>query len=768
MHLVHFTLQPASAVSGAVVGAFRGQPRQQEIVVARGTRLELLAVDDGLLKSIVVQDADGLVRSIAQFRLVGSSKDYIVCTSDSGKISILEFDMAKQAFVPVHNETFGKTGMRRVVPGEYLATDPKGRALMVAAVEHQKFVYVLNRDALARLTISSPLESHRSRTIVYSCVGVDVGFDNPVFACLEVSYAEADEDPSGQSAAAAEKMLVYYELDLGLNHIVRKWSVAVHRRANILIPIPGGDDGPGGVLVCSEGRIEYHRPSSTNVHVVPIPRKSSLAHVSRPAIIIRYVVHRMKHAFFILLQSEDGDLFRVSLHFQSDQVDELKISFFDAVPISSAICILKSGYLFVAAESGDHTLYRVERLGDDEHSIEFSSHHFIDQDFSKPIFFDGHTELHNLLLTDAITNLSPVTRAGLLDSLSTSMPSLAVLSGKRDQSSLSILSTGIPVTELAVSNLPGQPLAIWTVHDEQNALDKYIVIAFQNATLVLSVGESVEEVTDSGIAVKTTTLAIQTLAGDASSDGATALAQIYPAGIRHIKPDKRVSEWRAPPQRPIVHCSTNTRQIIVALSGGELVYFELDAFGQLNEYQDRMAITANITSMSVASVSPKSMRSNQIAIACDDKTIRIVSLEPDTCLQLLSVLGLDAIPESVFISSFDSSTGNYFEKTHNMYVHVGLVNGVLLRSTLDPASGQLTDTRPRFLGTNPVRLTSVKINNKPALLALSSKTWLISFQNEHYKVSPVLYDPLDCASAFSSSHCPEGVVGVSKRSLRYV
>lgn len=49
------------------------------------------------------------------------------------------------------------------MPGEFMAVDPKGRACMVAAVEKSKFVYVLNRDNEARLTISSPLEAHKVR-----------------------------------------------------------------------------------------------------------------------------------------------------------------------------------------------------------------------------------------------------------------------------------------------------------------------------------------------------------------------------------------------------------------------------------------------------------------------------------------------------------------------------------------------------------------------------------------------------------------------------
>lgn len=53
--------------------------------------------------------------------------------SDSGRIVILEYQPAKNEFVKVHEETFGKSGVRRIVPGQMLAGDPKGRALMIGA-----------------------------------------------------------------------------------------------------------------------------------------------------------------------------------------------------------------------------------------------------------------------------------------------------------------------------------------------------------------------------------------------------------------------------------------------------------------------------------------------------------------------------------------------------------------------------------------------------------------------------------------------------------
>ncbi len=96
------------------------------------------------------------------------------------------------------------------------------------AVEKQKLVYILNRDAQAHLTISSPLEAHKSNTLVYNIVGVDVGFENPVFACLEMDYEEADTDPTGEGALKTQQTLTFYELDLGLNHVVRKYRYVLY------------------------------------------------------------------------------------------------------------------------------------------------------------------------------------------------------------------------------------------------------------------------------------------------------------------------------------------------------------------------------------------------------------------------------------------------------------------------------------------------------------------------------------------------------------
>ena len=57
--------------------------------------------------------------------------DYLAIGSDSGRIVVLEYNPEKNVFEKVHQETFGKSGCRRIVAGQYIAADPKGRAIMI-------------------------------------------------------------------------------------------------------------------------------------------------------------------------------------------------------------------------------------------------------------------------------------------------------------------------------------------------------------------------------------------------------------------------------------------------------------------------------------------------------------------------------------------------------------------------------------------------------------------------------------------------------------
>ncbi|KAK1691300.1 pre-mRNA-splicing factor rse-1 [Colletotrichum godetiae] len=769
MFLYSLTLQSPTNVTQAVLGQFSGT-KEQNIVTASGSRLTLLRPDpsQGKVITLLSHDIFGIIRSMAAFRLAGSNKDYLILATDSGRITIIEYIPAQNRFQRLHLETFGKSGVRRVIPGEYLACDPKGRACMIASVEKNKLVYVLNRNSQAELTISSPLEAHKPGVLVLCMVALDVGYANPVFAALEIEYTEADQDPTGEAAREAETQLVYYELDLGLNHVVRKWSEPVDPTASLLFQVPGGQDGPSGVLVCGEENITY-RHSNQEAFRVPIPRRRGATEdPSRKRHVVSGVMHKLKGsagAFFFLLQTEDGDLFKATLDMVEDadgnptgEVKRLKIKYFDTAPVSSSLCILKSGFLYAASQFGNHQFYQFEKLGDDDEELEFSSDDFpTDPRAGYEAVYFHPRPLENLALVESIDSMNPLLDCKVANLTGEDAPQIYTACGNGARSTFRMLKHGLEVNEIVASELPGIPSAVWTLKlSRGDQYDAYIVLSFTNGTLVLSIGETVEEVSDSGFLTSVPTLAAQLLGEDG-------LIQVHPKGIRHIR-HGQVNEWAAPQHRSIVAATTNEHQVAVALSSGEIVYFEMDGDGSLAEYDEKKEMFGTVTCLSLGEIPEGRLRSSFLAVGCDDSTVRVLSLDPESTLESKSVQALTAPPSSLAIIAMDDSSSG----GSTLYLHIGLHSGVYLRTVLDEITGELTDTRQKFLGPKPVRLFQATVQGRTCVIGLSSRPWLGYSDpiTRGFLVTPLNYVDLEWVWNFSSEQCEEGVVGIQGQSLR--
>lgn len=55
----------------------------------------------------------------------------------------------------------------------------------------------------------------------------------------------------------------------------------------------------------------------------------------------------------MLLQSEEGDLFKVTVDREEEDVLALKIKYFDSIPVATSLCIHKQGFLFAASNFGN-------------------------------------------------------------------------------------------------------------------------------------------------------------------------------------------------------------------------------------------------------------------------------------------------------------------------------------------------------------------------------------------------------------------------------
>ncbi|EFW19106.1 pre-mRNA-splicing factor rse1 [Coccidioides posadasii str. Silveira] len=534
----------------------------------------------------------------------------------------------------------------------------------------------------------------------------------------------------------------------------------------MLFQVPGGADGPSGVLVCSEGNITY-RHSNQDAFRVPIPRRSGpTENPERKRYITAGVVHKMRRAFFCLLQTEDGDLFKVTMDMVEDEngqltgeVQRLKLKYFDTVPVASSLCILKNGFLFVASETGNHHFYQFEKLGDDDEETEFSSDDF-SADPSEPLapVYFRPRPAENLNLVESINSLNPLMSCKITNLTEDDAPQFYTLSGTGARSTFRTLKHGLEVSEIVESELPSVPSAVWTTKLTRNdQYDAYIILSFSNGTLVLSIGETVEEVTDTGFLSSAPTLAVQQLGEDS-------LIQVHPKGIRHIHADRRVNEWPAPQHRSIVAAATNERQVAVALSSGEIVYFEMDTDGSLAEYDEKREMSGTVTCLSLGEIPPGRVRSSFLAVGCDDSTVRILSLDPDSTLENKSVQALTSAPSALSIMSMvDSTSGG-----STLYLHIGLYSGIYLRTVLDEVTGELSDTRTRFLGLKSVKLFSVSVKEQRAVLALSSRPWLgySDLQTKNFMLTPLDYVPLEWSWNFSSEQCVEGMVGIQGQNLR--
>jgi splicing factor 3B subunit 3 len=86
---------------------------------------------------------------------------------------------------------------------------------------------------------------------------------------------------------------------------------------------------------------------------------------------------------------------------------------------------------------------------------------------------------------------------------------------------------------------------------------------------------------------------------------------------------------------------------------------------------------------------------------------------------------------------------------------------------MDSVTGLLSpDFRTRFMGTRPVKLFKIVMHGMPAVLALSSRSWLVYNYQGRLHVTPLSYETLEYGSGFSSDQCPEGLVCVAANTLR--
>lgn len=695
------------------------------------------------------------------------------------------------------------------MPSLYLAVEPRGRACMISAVERQKFCYVLNRDGENRVTISSPLSCHRSNVVTYSTVAIDVGFENPMFAALERAYS-----------SNAQKMLVYYELDLGLNTLVRKMQSSVRDSSYVMLMVPGGDDGPGGVLLCSENYVTYRNllEEDDNGNLTklkhPCQLETRLPHrefmPSGTMIVSGTMYHDRKgNAFFFLLCTEHGDLVKADLQWTVEGgVTSLKLAYFDSVPMPSiGMCIFRSGYLFLALEGSDSFLLQFRTVDVPEDSpgqsiarIHSASEMDVDTEGGKSkddIRRTGNFEykrkprLEFLLLVASIESLAPLLSHSTV-SLQSGETALVCATGRRSGGSVRLIRRGIGVLQMSEPLSMGSRIRnIFACKKNAESLhDSFIVVAFDKRTKVLAVGETkVEETANSGFELHQTTLC-------AAQIGSSSFVQVYRQGVRYIASGKveDAKEWKPPVPSRITAACCNSAQVVVCLSSGALVYFEVDVANDLllevekvagalqptGEHEDithGIAEDDNMPVLAIADISRGLAKASIFAVADKASTkVRLYQVQANGKLQALGLHVAPAVVESLALTDFGyvetmlGSNSRKPEAVKAIYdpmltLIIGTKHGAMVRLSVDSVTGAMSGKRSTFLGPDPVNVRVVRLAGVPTCLVMGSRPWLLFRQGSRLIMSQMCTSAFEKAAAFSSEQSPDGLIAATDSKL---
>lgn len=779
LYLYHLTLKRQSNYVHSCIGHFvedsssdkSKRPKDLQLCVATETHIELFDVANGDLMKLAEIPIFATITSMESFRVENSRESFLAIVSDSGNLTIARFKRRSNGSTVLEtliNHPMTRSQIRRTSPLSYLKVDTFGRCILVSAVEKNKLCFVLNETSDGSVMIQSPLEVTRPDTLTLDLTSCDVQYDNPCFAAIEIDTVQKNDHH-----------LVFYVLDLGLNHVVKKADYIINSGANFLMGLPvlskyninyasdrdDNDEINPFVLIGFQNYILVKDMSGLFSLKVQIPRRTEES--SRKVSIISSATQILKKSFFILLQSNYGDLYRLTI--EPNEADRnrpvVSISYFDTIFQAEKLHIFRNGYLYANSELNDNYLFQFDSLGDDNDSVLTS------KDSEEQLFFEPLKTLKNISVVSHKKNLNPLLTTQVLRT-----NPLTIVAGTTSSSRL--LSNGVNFQEQISSPLPPGAQNIWTIRPSGESFHKLLFLGFAKSTLILKIDEgSIEELNVAQNPFKLSgdkTILVATMGNQSTIQACeNELRQVVPASDDKSQFSLKL-EWFPPAGIRIVTATSTETQLCLGLSNNELVYFEISSQGDtLHESQNRIEVDDPISTIAMST----SRRSDFLAVGTNDSTVKIVSLKVSDAEEFMEVISIQTLLASV----------NSLRVVENddLELHIGLQNGVYYRSKINRHDGQIYDVRTKFIGPKPIGLSCLRYvsfrqtsddendddenqednedredEKSHCVLIHCTKTWISYTKNKLLNVRPLLFSGLSGLSTLCEFIADETSVNV--------
>lgn len=215
--------------------------------------------------------------------------------------------------------------------------------------------------------------------------------------------------------------------------------------------------------------------------------------------------------------------------------------------IPSTLSYLDNGFVFVGSHFGDSQLVRLRSQAADNAYVEVAEH---------------------------FQNLGPIVDFCVVDLERQGQGQVVTCSGAFKDGSLRVLRNGIGITEQASENLPGIKAMFSLRSSTATAFHSLLLMSFTAETRVLELvdGEEMAEASPPGLEASAPTLHAGNLSGDLVVQACPSVVALLDASAEFV----RAHEWTPPAGTRVVAASSAGRQVLVAVTGGQLVSLLVD------------------------------------------------------------------------------------------------------------------------------------------------------------------------------------------------
>jgi DNA damage-binding protein 1 len=507
-----------------------------------------------------------------------------------------------------------------------------------------------------------------------------------------------------------------YVIDVSDRNLVDgPWNQpTVEAGASFLIPVPAPTPG---VLIVGLETITFH--DGRNVKTVRMPAMYPRAYGKLDADGSRH-----------LLADQAGNLYVVVLVRDTDSVSSIVVEKIGDTAIASTLSYLDNGFVFVGSAFGDSQLIKLNADSDDS-----------------PV-----------TVMETYLSLGPIVDACVVDLDRQGQCQVVTCSGAFKNASLRVVRSGIGVEEQAVIDLEGIK-NIWSLRKSfESPFDTYLVQSYVSETRVFGIeGEEMEERTFEALISDVSSL----YCGNAVHD---TIVQVTPSEVRLLqhKADNTlvlVTVWSPGGSARITVASGNATQILVALTGGNVVLLEVTApAGAVSLSKVGEAVLPHeVSCVSLQPLPSVSDDSDAVTLPLSasfaaiglwkDASVRLVSLPALTELTAVSMKS-DAQARSVLLTVMQRTA----------YLLVGTADGHLVSHKLAAEAGglTLTDAKKVSLGSQPVILSQFHSKGAVSVFACCDRpTVVYSAAAGKLLYSNVNLTEVNVMTSFHSESFPE-------------